>query len=72
MGDFLEANPYFAAANELVNGGASVYASPQQLSYNAIRGLLATALADVTSGGMDVATVAARLTADANQAMADM
>lgn len=72
LGDFLEANPYFAAANELVNGGASVYASPQQLSYNAIRGLLATALADVTSGGMDVATVAARLTADANQAMADM
>lgn len=73
LGDFLEANPFFAAANDLVNGGtASVYASPQQLSYNAIRGLLATALADVVTGGMDPAEVAARLTADANAAMADM
>lgn len=72
MADFLASNPHFAAANELINGGeTAIYVSPQQLSYNAVRSLVATALADVTSGGMNVEEVAARLTEEANQALED-
>ncbi len=64
------ANPYFGAVNDMIaNDAANIYLSPQQLSYGTVRGLVATAIADVTSGGLDVATVAQKLTDDANAAM---
>jgi ABC-type glycerol-3-phosphate transport system substrate-binding protein len=64
------ANPYFGAVNQLLASGAvTVYLSPQQLSYGAVRGLVGTAIADVTSGGKPVAEVVKKLTDDANAAM---
>ena len=67
------ANPFFAQANALVNDPAlTIYSSPQQLSYGAVRGLMDQAVADVTSNGRDVAEVAAELEAAANEVHADM
>jgi ABC-type glycerol-3-phosphate transport system substrate-binding protein len=66
------ANPYFGAVNDLIaSGGVNIYLSPQQLSYGAVRGILATGLADVTSGGLDVMEVAQRMTDEAAAALAD-
>jgi hypothetical protein len=53
----------------IADGSVSIYISPAQLSYGAVRGLVATAIADITSGGQDIATVAQKLTDDANAAM---
>lgn len=65
------ANPYFGAVNDLLaSGTVNIYQSPQQLSYGAVRGILATGLADVTSGGLDVAEVAQRMTDESNAALA--
>jgi len=67
-----EMNPYFNTVNDgLANGDYATYVSPQVLSYGAIRDILATGIADVTSNAMDVATVAQRMTDDANKALAD-
>jgi len=56
------ANPYFGTINDLIASDAvSIYLSPQQLSYGAIREILATGIADVTSGGLDVMEVAQRM-----------
>lgn len=56
--------------NKLANDEVSVYVSPQNLSYSAVRDILATGIADVTSGGLDVAEVAQRMTDEANAALA--
>ncbi len=68
--NLVPANPYFGVVNDLIAAGSvNIYLSPQQLSYGAVRDILATGLADVTSGGLDVAEVAQRMTDDANAAM---
>jgi multiple sugar transport system substrate-binding protein len=73
LGDYEAQNPYFAEANAIISDPTvNIYSSPQVLSYSAVRDLVSKALADVTSNGMDVATVAQQLTADANAAQADM
>jgi ABC-type glycerol-3-phosphate transport system substrate-binding protein len=65
-------NPYFNTVNDgLAKGDYAIYVSPQVLSYGAIRDILATGIADVTSNSMDVATVAQRMTDDANKALVD-
>lgn len=64
------ANPYFGAINDLIaNQSVNIYISPKLLSYGAVRALVATAIADITSGGQDIATVTQKLTDDANAAM---
>ena len=55
--------------NRVASGEVGVYVSPQLLSYGQVRNILATGIADVTSGGMDVAEVAQRMTDDAVAAM---
>jgi multiple sugar transport system substrate-binding protein len=63
---------YFNAANALINDPeVAVYSSPAISAYSVVRGLISTAIADVTSNGMDVATVAETLQAAADQALAD-
>jgi multiple sugar transport system substrate-binding protein len=70
LGDLEAENPYFATVNQgLANGTYTIYSSPQQLSYGAVREILATGIADVVSNGMDVAEVAQRMTDDANAAL---
>lgn len=73
LGDFEAENPFFAQANALVNDGAiTIYGSPQQLSYGAVRGLIDEAIADVTSNGRDVAEVAQELEDAANAVHEEM
>jgi arginase family enzyme len=48
----------------------NIYFAPQQLSYGEVRSILATGLADVTSGGLDVAEVAQRMTDEAAAVLA--
>lgn len=73
LGDYETANPYFAEANAIISDpGIKIYSSPAVLSYNPVRDLIAKALADVTSNGLDVATVAQQLTDDANAAQQDL
>src|SRR5690606_36790919 len=72
LGDFEAANPFFAAANALVNDPeVNKYNAPQQLSYGSVRNLISTAITDVTVNGRDVAEVAAELEAEANAIHAD-
>jgi multiple sugar transport system substrate-binding protein len=52
--------------NRVASGEVGVYVSPQNLSYGEVRNILSTGIADVTSGGMDVAEVAQRMTDEAN------
>lgn len=69
LADFEAANPYFAQVNALVgNPDVSLYFSPQQLSYGAVRDLIATAIADVTANGRPIEEVAAELEEAANAA----
>jgi ABC-type glycerol-3-phosphate transport system substrate-binding protein len=64
--------PYFNAANALItNPDIRVITSPAISAYSTVRGLISTAIADVTSNGVDVATVADTLQAGADQALAD-
>lgn len=49
-----------------------VYTGPRSLAYGAVRGLVSTAMTDVTSGGRPVDEVLAELEAAANQALADL
>lgn len=73
LADFEAQNPYFAQANAIVSDPTiKVYTSPAVISYNAVRDLMAKALADVTSNGKDVKTVAQQLTDDANKAQQDL
>ncbi len=70
--EFVSGNPYWSSINDLIaSGEVSIYSSPQVISYGTVRGLVATAVADVTTNGMDVAEVAARLEEEANAAHAD-
>lgn len=69
LGDFEAENPFFAQANAIVaNADINIYSSPQQLSYGEIRGLVAEAVADVTTNGRDVEEVARELEEAANAA----
>lgn len=73
LGDYEASNPYFAEANAIIaDPSVNIYSAPAVLSYNPVRDLIGKAWADVTSNGMDVATVAQQLTDDANAAQADM
>jgi multiple sugar transport system substrate-binding protein/sn-glycerol 3-phosphate transport system substrate-binding protein len=63
---------FVAMINRLANDEVTVYVSPQNLSYGEVRNIVATGLADVTSGGLDVEEVAQRMTDEANAAMEDM
>jgi len=66
-------NPFFTMAVNLVNDNAmTIYGSPQQLSYGAVRGLMDAAVADVTVNGRDVAEVAAELEESANETHEEM
>jgi len=56
--------------NMYANDEVTVYVSPQNLSYGDVRNIVATGLADITSGGMDLAEVAQRMTDDANKVLA--
>jgi multiple sugar transport system substrate-binding protein len=70
--DTANMNPQFVdMVNRFANGEVSVYVSPQNLSYGTVREIVGQGIADVTSGGMDVAEVAQRMTDDANAALAD-
>ncbi|HEX2906755.1 MAG TPA: extracellular solute-binding protein [Phototrophicaceae bacterium] len=51
--------------NQFANDEVQVYLSTQNLSYSAVRDIIATGLADVTANGMDVAEVAQRMTDEA-------
>jgi ABC-type glycerol-3-phosphate transport system substrate-binding protein len=73
LGDFEAQNPYFAQANAIIaDPGIRIYSSPPVISYNAVRDLVAAALADVTSNGRDVTEVAQKLTDDANAVQQDL
>jgi multiple sugar transport system substrate-binding protein/sn-glycerol 3-phosphate transport system substrate-binding protein len=73
LGDFTVQNPFFAQALALVNDpNIHIYQSPQQLSYGAIRGLIAEAVADVTTNGRDVNEVAQELEDEANAIHEDL
>ena len=70
MMDTANMNPQFVEmVNRVSNGEVGVYVSPQILSYGTVREIVAQGMADVTSGGMDVAEVAQRMTDDANAAL---
>jgi multiple sugar transport system substrate-binding protein len=72
--DFPDANlfPYFEAASELqTNPDIKLYSSPNTTSYGTVRGLVAEAIANVTSNGQDVQATAEQLQEDANDALAD-
>lgn len=63
---------YYTTALDFLNSpDIRVYQSPNLISYNAVRGLVATAVADVTVNGLAPADVAARLQTDAERAVAD-
>lgn len=58
--------PYFEATLALQNDpDINIYTSPNVVSYGQVRGMIAEAVAAVTTGGEDVATVAERLQTDA-------
>jgi multiple sugar transport system substrate-binding protein len=60
-------NPQFLdMVNRVASGEVGVYVSNQILSYNDVRNIVATGMADVTSNGMDPAEVAQRMTDEAN------
>ena len=64
--------PYFNESNALLTKeGVTVYSSPAISAYSTVRGLISTAIADVTSNNKPVAEVAAGLQAAAEQALAD-
>lgn len=64
--------PYFNESNALLTKeGVTVYSSPAISAYSTVRGLISTAIADVTSNARPVADVAAELQAAADQALAD-
>jgi multiple sugar transport system substrate-binding protein/sn-glycerol 3-phosphate transport system substrate-binding protein len=62
---------FLAMINQLAADEVTVYVAPQNLSYGAVRDIVATGIADVTSGGMAVADVAQRMTDEAAAALAD-
>ncbi|MFO7321970.1 MAG: extracellular solute-binding protein [Chloroflexota bacterium] len=58
--------PYFSATLALQNDpDVNIYNAPQAVSYGQVRNLIAQAVAAVTTGGEDVATVAERLQQEA-------
>jgi ABC-type glycerol-3-phosphate transport system substrate-binding protein len=73
LGDYASTNPFFAQANGLLNDPeVKIYSAPSEESYNAVRGLVGEAIADITTNGRDVAEVAAELEAEANAVHAEM
>lgn len=64
--------PYFNEANALLaKEGVTIYSSPAISAYSTVRGLISTAIADVTSNAKPVSEVAEGLQAAADQAVAD-
>ncbi len=64
--------PYLTTVNNLLaDPNVTVYSSPRHPSYNTVRGLLQTAMTDVTVNGRDVMEVAAELEAASNAALAE-
>ncbi len=64
--------PYFNTAYGFINNpDIRVYSNPAISAYGTVRGLISTAIAEVTSNGVDVVTVADTLQAAAAQAIAD-
>ena len=64
--------PYFGAANDLIsNPDIKVYSSPAISAYSKVRDLISTAVADVTSNGIDPAEAAQTLQDAADAALAD-
>lgn len=60
-------NPFFAQGYALLNDpDINVYSGFQRITYGGVRGLVSTAIADVTANGRDVAEVAQELTDAAN------
>jgi multiple sugar transport system substrate-binding protein len=73
LGDYASTNPFFAQANGLLNDPeVKIYSAPSEESYNAVRGLVGEAIADITTNGRDVAEVAAELEVEANAVHAEM
>ena len=67
-----DSNPQLASVIGILNDpDVTVYTSPNIVSYGTVRGLVSTAVADVTANGKDVNEVAQQLTDDANAAQAD-
>ncbi|MBZ0278020.1 MAG: extracellular solute-binding protein [Anaerolineae bacterium] len=67
LADYLTQNPYFAEGYALLNDPEiNVYSGFQRVSYGGVRGLVSTAIADVTANGRPVADVAQELTDAAN------
>jgi ABC-type glycerol-3-phosphate transport system substrate-binding protein len=66
--DYAAADPYFAAANALLNNPeVKLYTAPKVSSYGEVRVLIAQAMEDITLNGEDVAAVAERLQEEANR-----
>ncbi len=60
--------PYAQATTALLNNpDITIYTSPNAVSYGTVRGLVAQAVAAVTTGGEDVATVSERLQEQATE-----
>lgn len=65
--------PYFQQGNALMNSAdIRLYNGPNVPSYNAIRGFVSEAIANVTSNGMSVEDAAAQLQQQADDALAGM
>jgi ABC-type glycerol-3-phosphate transport system substrate-binding protein len=59
--------PFFQEANALLNDPTiKIYFSTQDLTYGSVRDLVSSAMADVTTNGKDVQSVAEQLQKDAN------
>lgn len=67
LADYMTQNPYFAEGYALLNDPEiNIYSGFQRISYGGVRGLVSTAIADVTANGRPVAEVAQELTDAAN------
>lgn len=67
LADLLAENIFFAQGYALLNDpDINVYVGFQRIAYGGVRGLVSTAIADVTANGRDVAEVAQELTDAAN------
>lgn len=68
---FQPANAYFGTVNNLIaSGDVNIYGAPAELTYSEVRNILATGIADVTSGGLDVNEVAQRMNDEAAAVLA--
>lgn len=67
------AYPYVVQVSALLSDPEiRIYNAPRNAAYNVVRGLVSTAMTDVTSGGRPVEEVLLELEAAANEALADL